>query len=193
MTETEIRNDLVSRMVTAIRSRDAIQQFLDIVHGRRDPEPTAIRLYLTTNASKRQLRVLDAAQMLENDVKIIHMLSRKTAFHNFLTRLFQVRLADHIDEINQGRLRSDPAVIAKILQRTGMNRRQCQYHRTQGAKWREYCMAFPGILCFIPFETQKFSFSPTSWAQPRRRRLCLVTFSSEDRVYARSLRRGESI
>ncbi|KAJ9493294.1 hypothetical protein H2202_011248 [Exophiala xenobiotica] len=163
MTETEIRNDLVSRMVTAIRSRDAIQQFLDIVHGRRDPEPTAIRLYLTTNASKRQLRIQDPAQMLENDVKFLSMLSRKTAFHNFLTRLFQVRLADHIDEINQGRLRSDPAIIAKILQRTGMNRRQCHYHRTQGAKWRKYCKAFPGILCFIPFETQKFGFSPKSW------------------------------
>ncbi|KAK5215682.1 hypothetical protein LTR72_011267 [Exophiala xenobiotica] len=76
MTETEIRNDLVSRMVTAIRSRDAIQQFLDIVHGRRDPEPTAIRIYLTTNASKRQLRIQDPAQMLENDVKFLSMLSR---------------------------------------------------------------------------------------------------------------------
>ncbi|KAK5263021.1 hypothetical protein LTR96_011536 [Exophiala xenobiotica] len=163
MTGTEISNDLVSRMVTAIQSRDAIQQFFDIVHGRREPEPTAIRINFTSNASERQLRVQDPAQMLENDVKIIRMLSRKTAFHNFLTRLFQVRLADHIDEINQGRLRSDPAVIAKILKRTGMNRRQCQYHRTQGAKWRVYRKAFPGILCFIPFETQRFGFSPTSW------------------------------
>ena len=163
MTGTEISNDLVSRMVTAIQSRDAIQQFFDIVHGRREPEPTAIRINFTSNASERQLWVQDPAQMLENDVKIIRMLSRKTAFHNFLTRLFQVRLADHIDEINQGRLRSEPAVIAKILKRTGMNRRQCQYHRTQGAKWRVYCKAFPGILCFIPFETQRFGFSPTSW------------------------------
>ncbi|KAK5262780.1 hypothetical protein LTR96_011734, partial [Exophiala xenobiotica] len=159
MTETEIRNDLVSRMVTAIRSRDAIQQFLDIVHGRRDPEPTAIRLYLTTNASKRQLRIQDPAQMLENDVKFLSMLSRKTAFHNFLTRLFQVRLADHIDEINQGRLRSDPAVIAKILQRTGMNRRQCQYHRTQGAKWREYCMAFPAFLPHLGLNLDEGDFA----------------------------------
>ncbi|KAK5290563.1 hypothetical protein LTR99_011084 [Exophiala xenobiotica] len=163
MTGTEISNDLVSRMVTAIQSRDAIQQFFDIVHGRREPEPTAIRINFTSNASERQLRVQDAAQMLENDLKIIQMLSRKTAFHNFLTRLFQVHLADHIDEINQGRLRSDPAVITNILKRTGMNRRQCQRHRTQGAKWRAYCKAFPGILCFIPFETQRFGFSPTSW------------------------------
>ncbi|KAK5262923.1 hypothetical protein LTR96_011624 [Exophiala xenobiotica] len=128
MTETEIRNDLVSRMVTAIRSRDVIQQFFDIVHGRREPEPTAIRIDLTTNASKRQLRIQDPAQMLENDVKSLSMLSRKTTFHDFLTRLFQVRLADHIDEINRGRLRSEAAVIAKILKRTGMTNRQYLYH-----------------------------------------------------------------
>ncbi|KAK5461849.1 hypothetical protein LTR55_011903, partial [Exophiala xenobiotica] len=163
MTEIEIRNDLVSRMVTAIRSRDAIQQFFDIVHGRRDPEPTAIRISLTTNTSKRQLWIQDPAQMLENDVKYLSMLSRKTTFHDFLTRLFQVRLADHVDEISRGRLRSEPAVIAKILQRTGMSKRQYLYHRDRGAKWREYCKAFPGILGFIPFQTQKFSFSSTSW------------------------------
>ncbi|KIW36900.1 uncharacterized protein PV06_11014 [Exophiala oligosperma] len=138
MTKTEIRKDLVSRMVTAIRSRDAFQQFCDIIHGRRDPEPTAIRIYLTTNASKRQLRIQDPAQMLENDVKSLSMLSRKTTFHDFLTRLFQVRLADHINEISRGRLRSEPAVIAKILQRTGMSKRQYLYHRDRGAKWREY-------------------------------------------------------
>ncbi|KAK5188615.1 hypothetical protein LTR96_011295 [Exophiala xenobiotica] len=159
MTATEISNDLVSRMVTAVQSRDAIQQFFDIVHGRREPEPTAIRINFTSNASERQLRVQDPAQMLENDVKFIRMLSRKTAFHNFLTRLFQVRLADHIDEINQGRLRSDPAVIAKILKRTGMNRRQCQYHRTQGAKWREYCMAFPAFLPHLGLNLDEGDFA----------------------------------
>ncbi|KAK5224213.1 hypothetical protein LTR47_009970, partial [Exophiala xenobiotica] len=163
MTETEIRNDLVSRMVTAIRSRDAIQQFFDIVHGRRDPEPTAIRIYLTTNASKRQLRIEDPAKMLENDVKFLSMLSRKTTFHDFLTRLFQVRLADDVDEISRGRLRSEPVVIAKILQRTGMSKRQYLYHRDRGAKWREYCKVFPGILGFIPFQTQRFGFSSTTW------------------------------
>ncbi|KAJ9493592.1 hypothetical protein H2202_010940 [Exophiala xenobiotica] len=163
MTEAEIRNDLVSRMVTAMRSRDAIQQFFDIVHGRRDPEPTAIRIYLTSNASKRQLRIQDPAQMLENDVKLLSMLSRKTTFHDFLTRLFQVRLADHVDEISRGRLRSEPAVIAKILQRTGMSKRQYLYHRDRGVKWREYCKAFPGILCFVPFHTQRYGFSSSSW------------------------------
>ncbi|KAK5188651.1 hypothetical protein LTR92_011333, partial [Exophiala xenobiotica] len=163
MTETEIRNDLVSRMVTAIRSRDAIQQFFDIVHGRREPEPTAMRINFTPNAAERQLRVQDPAQMLENDVKFLSMLSRKTTFHDFLTRLFQVRLADHINEISRGRLRSEPAVIAKILQRTGMSKRQYLYHRDRGAKWREYCKVFPGILGFIPFETQRFGFSSSSW------------------------------
>ncbi|KAK5215356.1 hypothetical protein LTR96_011347 [Exophiala xenobiotica] len=59
MTGTEISNDLVSRMVTAVQSRDAIQQFFDIVHGRREPEPTAIRINFTSNASERQLRVQD--------------------------------------------------------------------------------------------------------------------------------------
>ncbi|KAK5308788.1 hypothetical protein LTR93_012385, partial [Exophiala xenobiotica] len=125
-------------MVTAIRSRDAIQQFFDIVHGRREPEPTAMRINFTPNAAERQLRVQDPAQMLENDVKFLSMLSRKTTFHDFLTRLFQVRLADHINEISRGRLRSEPAVIAKILQRTGMSKRQYLYHRDRGAKWREY-------------------------------------------------------
>ncbi|KAK5203012.1 hypothetical protein LTR41_011236 [Exophiala xenobiotica] len=158
MTETEICKDLVSRMVAAIRSRDAIQQFFDIVHGRRDPEPTAIRINFTTNTSSGQRRIQDPAQMLENDVKIISMLSHKTTFHDFLTRLFQVRLADHIDEIKRGRLRSDAAIIDKILKRTGMSKRQYLYHRDRGAKWREYC-----ILCFIPFQTQRFGFSSTCW------------------------------
>ncbi|EXJ56203.1 uncharacterized protein A1O5_12659 [Cladophialophora psammophila CBS 110553] len=161
-TETEICNDLVSRMVAAIRSRDVIKQFFDIVQGRRDLEPTALQINFITSPSKRPLRQ-DPAQMLENDLKIISTLSRKTAFHDFLTRLFQVRLADHVNEINQGRLRSEAAVIAGILKRTGMSKRQYLYHRDRGAKWREYCKAFPGILCFIPFQTQRFGFSSTSW------------------------------
>nr|KAK5432400.1 hypothetical protein LTR18_011101 [Exophiala xenobiotica] len=84
MTGIEICNDLVSRMVAAIRSRDAIRQFFDIVHGRRDPEPTAIRINFTTNASTGKRRIQDPAQMLENDMRIISMLSRKTIFHDFL-------------------------------------------------------------------------------------------------------------
>ncbi|KAK5562489.1 hypothetical protein LTR43_011904 [Exophiala xenobiotica] len=163
MTEIEICNDLVSRMVAAIWSRDAIRQFFDIVHGRRDSEPTAIRINFTTNASTGKRRIQDPAQMLENDVRIISMLSRKTIFHDFLTRLFQVRLADHVDEMRRGRLRSESAIITGILQRTGMLRRQYLYHRDRGVKWREYCKAFPGILCFIPFHTQRYGFSSSSW------------------------------
>lgn len=36
--------------------------------------------------------------MLQNYVKIISILSRKLASHDFSTRWFQVRLVDHIDK-----------------------------------------------------------------------------------------------
>jgi hypothetical protein len=175
-TTTEICDDLVSRMVAAIRSRDNIKQFFDTIHGRRDLETTAFRIDSTTKQSARQLRIQGPAQILENDVKIIRMLSRKTTYHNFLIRLFQVRLANHIDEMKQGRLRNDTAVIENILQRTGMSRRQFSHHQGRGMKWREYCKAFPGILCFIPFQTHPFGFSSESWLNLDKEKFASLCF-----------------
>ncbi|KIW79844.1 hypothetical protein Z517_06459 [Fonsecaea pedrosoi CBS 271.37] len=162
MNETKDVTDLVSRMVAAIQSRDAIKQFFDIVQGRRDTEP-GFRMNSITSPSKRQIQSEDPTRMVENDMNVISMLSCKTAFHGFLTRLFQVRLADHVDKLKGDRLRSETAVIADILRRTGMSNRQYLYHREKGEKWRKYHKAFPGILCFIPVGNRRSGFSSSSW------------------------------
>jgi hypothetical protein len=159
----------VPQMIAALCSRDAIKQFFDIVRGRRDLEPTALRI----NLSKISSRSHGPTQMLEKDIKIIDMFSGKKAFYDFLTRLFQTRLAQHAEEVKQSRAREikqrceriQRGDIKKILKGTRMDERQYYHHRERGAKWREYREMFPGILAFILFQTQAFGFSATDWVR----------------------------
>ncbi|KAK5550141.1 hypothetical protein LTR46_011860 [Exophiala xenobiotica] len=154
MAENSVWSAPISQIAKAICSTAAIKQVFEIVRGHRDLELTALRMH----PSRHQSRSHDPTQRLKNDVQMINVFSRKSAFHDFLTRLYQGRLAQHAEEIKQSRERIQKGGIAKILQGTGMDKRQFFHHRERGAKWREYCKMFPGILSFMLFQTQAFVF-----------------------------------
>lgn len=165
----------VSQMVAALCSKDAIKQFFGIVRGRRDLEPTVLRVNFCKISSKSH----GPTQILEEDIKNIDMFSGKKAFYEFLTRLFQTRLAQHAEvvkqtrarEINQRCIRIQRGEIRKILKDTRMNERQYYHHRERGEKWREYCELFPGILAFILSQTQAYGFSATDWVRVKKTEL----------------------
>ncbi|KIW24823.1 uncharacterized protein PV07_10513 [Cladophialophora immunda] len=157
----------ISQMAKAICSRAAIKQFFEIVRGRRDLEPTALRMYPGKDVSRSH----NPTQMLQNDIAAINVFSKKGAFHDFLIRLYQARLAQHAEEVKrsreketgQSRERIPKGGIQKILQGREMDPRQFYHHRERGAKWRTYSEMFPGILAFLLFQTQAFEFSSTDW------------------------------
>ena len=153
------RNITISQMAAAIHHKDAIKQFFEIVRGRRDLEPTALQI----NRAKESPKTRDLSQILKHDIQVISGFSRKTAFHDFVTRLYQIRLAQHAEEMRQNRDRIRRGDIKKILQGTGMTERQYFHHRDKGKKWRKYCQRFPGILGFILFQTYGLKFSSTDW------------------------------
>ena len=159
MAENNVWIAPISQMAKAICSRAAIKQFFEIVRGRRDLEPTALRM----SPSKYLSRSHDPTQILKNDIQIINIFSRKTVFNEFLIRLYQARLARYSGEVKESRERIRKGDVPKILKDTGMEKRQYYHHRDKGVKWREYCKMFPGILGFILFQTQPFGFSSTDW------------------------------
>ncbi|OAP54093.1 hypothetical protein AYL99_11628 [Fonsecaea erecta] len=159
----------ISQMAKAICSRAAIEQFFAIVRGRRDIEPTALRM----SRGRDGLQSNDPTRMLQNDIAAIHVSYRKGGFHHFLVRLYQARLAQHAEElkrsreieIGQSRGRVPKGGIQKILQGTGMDSRQFHYHRERGTTWRTFSEMFPGILAFLPFQTHEFGFSSRDWVR----------------------------
>ncbi|KAK5202257.1 hypothetical protein LTR41_011999 [Exophiala xenobiotica] len=151
MAENSVWSAPISQIAKAICSTAAIKQVFEIVRGHRDLELTALRMH----PSRHQSRSHDPTQRLKNDVQMINVFSRKSAFHDFLTRLYQGRLAQHAEEIKQSRERIQKGGIAKILQGTGMDKRQFFHHRERGAKWREYCKMFPD---WVLLRTTDFDF-----------------------------------
>jgi hypothetical protein len=156
--ENDSCSTLVSQMVVALCSREAIEQFFDIVRGRRELEPTALRINCGTAPAKAL-----AAQILKNDIQIIGQFGRKANFNHYVTRLCQTRLAQHADDLKQNHYRLPKGSIDKIIRGTEMSKRQFWHHQVRGAKWQEYCKVFPGILGFIPFLSQASSLSSKDW------------------------------
>ena len=158
-------------MAEAICSKTAIVQFFEIVRGRRQLEPTAWRRSLTNGRTEGN----DPSQMLRRDAQIISVTSCKSAYHDFVTRLNQVRLAQHMEDVKRSweiefrrlRERIRKGEIENMLKGTKMSRRQFYHHPERGIGWRRYDELFPGILGFIPLQTQAFGFSSTDWVSMR--------------------------
>lgn len=155
--ENDVCSTLVSQMVAALCSREAIKQFFDIVRGRRELEPTALRINCGTAPAEA------LTQPLQNDIQIIGQFSRKTSFHQYVMRLYQARLAQHAGDLMQNHYRLPKGGINKIIQGTGMSKRQYFHHRDRGVKWQQYRKVFPGILGFIPLLSQAPSLSSADW------------------------------
>ncbi|KIW36171.1 uncharacterized protein PV06_11535 [Exophiala oligosperma] len=145
----DLSRRLISHLVEAIHSRDAILQFVEIIRGRRLIDPTVLR----TNQKDGGDSILNA----------LHKASNKTKYHQFLTRLFQARLAQDATKYMGSRHRLAKGKIEKILHGTGMSSRQYSHHRDRGRGWQRYQEVLPGILGFLLFQPHSFQFSSEDW------------------------------
>lgn len=143
-------------MAKSICSTAAIQQFFEIVRGRRLLELTALR----------EMKGDDYSRMHKDATKMAHSLSNKNDFTEFAFRLSQLRLARRHSGLKRaGSERIRRGLVKKICKDDGLDERRYHYYQERGQKWEEYCRRFPGILAFLLFKTQPFGFSSADWVR----------------------------
>lgn len=150
-----VETALISQMAKSICSAAAIKQFFRIVRGRRLLELTALRM----------IKGDDHSHIHKNAAQMVRSLSDKNDFIKFAVRLSQRRFAQHSNLKKNGRERIRRGLVQKISKEVGIGLRQYRCHQENGQKWEEYCKRFPGILCFILFQTQPFGFSSADWVR----------------------------
>lgn len=113
------------------------------------------------------MRVVDHGDLctrLVQRVQDIVTSERRSLLAKFMVRIHQVMLAEDIVSVNDGRLRTDPLVIKKVLKKTGWTRSVLNSHLTIGRKWKRLCSGYEGLLCFIFLEpSNPFNISPNKF------------------------------
>lgn len=144
----------VLKLVMAISSRAAFFQFHGLVAGARDRDTSVMRV----------VNHGDLCTRLVQRVQGIVTSERRSLLAKFMVRIHQVMLAEDIASVNDGRLRTDPLVIQKVLKKTGWTRSVLNSHLTIGRKWKRLCSGYEGLLCFIFLEpSNPFNISPSQF------------------------------
>ncbi|KAK5212205.1 hypothetical protein LTR41_002447 [Exophiala xenobiotica] len=144
----------VLKLVMAISSRAAFFQFHGLVGGARDRDTSVMRV----------VDHGDLCTRLVQRVQGIVASERRSVLAKFMVRIHQVMLAEDIASVNDGRLRTDPLVIKKVLKKTGWTRSVLNSHLTIGRKWKRLCSGYEGLLCFIFLEPNNpFNISPSQF------------------------------
>lgn len=122
----------VLRLATAIRGRDAVKQFCDLVSAKRDLQ-LYNRLFPKCTGAARRLVILGG---LRNTSKIVKYVN-------------QYLFAAEIEKGRDGALRVASNIKRDVVQASGLSAAQYDYHLRLGMKWRHICGVFEGLLCFI--------------------------------------------
>ncbi|KAK3936946.1 hypothetical protein QBC46DRAFT_461189 [Diplogelasinospora grovesii] len=135
--------------LAAIRSRPMIEQFCSLVRARRRPDTDNSRFNLSDDPIVRMTKRLQEI--------------RRSGDDQFFYRLSQLRLAEDIERIKQGRIKIDPGDMDKVLRDTGLSRSQYDYHSKEGRKWKKLCGFNEGLLCFFPLAGNSFGITLKSY------------------------------
>ncbi|CAH0051642.1 unnamed protein product [Clonostachys solani] len=135
------------RRVAAVQGGPAIRQFCSLIHTRRSRETEMGLLKVDSTGIERALEL----------TKRLRVLTGRTTFGAFLTRLVQYHIAEAVDNTKAGRLRADGAEIKKAMNKFGWKEaerpRFFQYLR-QGRSWRSICQEHVGLLSLIPLKAE---------------------------------------
>ncbi|KIW54625.1 hypothetical protein PV05_06974 [Exophiala xenobiotica] len=143
----------VLKLIAAIGSRVAIQQFITLVADRRDLSNTT-RMDTSGDPSSRAMQYAHRIKISE----------RKSMLERFLIRVNQVSFVQELDRSKNGRIRVDEKLLRVIEKRTGWSTPTLEHHRKMGNKWKRICGDFDGLLCFIFLDPKNpFSVLPEQY------------------------------
>jgi hypothetical protein len=143
----------VFKLVAAIGSRAAIQQFFTLVAEIRSPGNTAGVDAIGDSSARAIQRALR-----------IKTSERKSTLAKFLIRLDQVFLVQELNMSKGGRIRTDEKLLRKIEERASWSKATLEHQRKTGNKWNRVCGDYTGLLCFIFLDSENpFSLCPEDY------------------------------
>lgn len=145
--DTDPPSTITLRRVAAVQGGPAVRQLCFLIHTRRSRETEMGLLKVDSTGIERALEL----------TRRLRVLTGRTAFGAFLTRLVQYHIAEAVDDTKAGRLRADGAEIQKAMNKFGWKEaerpRFFQYLR-QGRSWRSICREHVGLLSLIPLKAE---------------------------------------
>ena len=131
--------------VTAIWSRRAIAQFLDLVKSTRD---------IHTHSSQIEVCVDQSARIIQC-IRRIKIAQKRSKLETFLLRLGQLHLIQEIESSRGRRIRTNPTDIKWIREKAGWTESEFKWQRQQGNLWKRLCQGNDWLLCFLFLEEDK--------------------------------------
>jgi hypothetical protein len=123
----------IEDLCKAICSKEAFQRLCSLVASWRDhPKP-----------------------LFESTLRLVQVIETMEIHSDFVTRLAKVKVAEAIEKENDGRLRTDPAIITKFVKENGWednkrNRQKIAEWSNEGRKWKRIIGKFDGLLSLVP-------------------------------------------
>ena len=150
----------VLKLVAAIWSRPAAQQFCSLIQSRRETE-----MHFSAPHG-------DMARISQH-IKIIETSQRRSGLEKFCVRLARLCLAKEIDRAKDGRLRADPALLKQIKDTNGWDKYTLNRHCDMGRKWARLLGDYQGLLCFIFLGKNAFGISSNSYLELKGQELAM--------------------
>lgn len=122
----------VFKLAAAIRSRDAVKQFFDLVSAKRNLQ-LYNHLFPKCAGAAERLVILQGIRNSSKTVKFVN----------------QYLFAAEIEKARDGGLRVSPNIKRDVMQASGLGPHQYDYHLRLGMQWKKICGVFEGLLCFI--------------------------------------------
>ncbi|KAF5695730.1 hypothetical protein FGLOB1_13961 [Fusarium globosum] len=146
----------VYKLVAAVRSTLAIEQFIEVVRQCRDPEI--------------KTRLTQARSSLAGAVELMKATDDHTKAPRLRVRLAQLNLSQQSEKEKTGPQKNHKAgFLDELAAKHGLTRPRLKHHLQEGGKWTSLCMSHDGLLPFIFLRSEKaLGITKEDWATVTR-------------------------
>ncbi|RKL23431.1 hypothetical protein BFJ72_g14498 [Fusarium proliferatum] len=146
----------VYKLVAAVRSTLAIEQFIEVVRQCRDPEI--------------KIRLTQARSSLAGAVELMKATDDHTKAPRLRVRLAQLNLSQQSEKEKTGPQKNHKAgFLDELAAKHGLTRPRLKHHLQEGGKWTSLCMSHDGLLPFIFLKSEKaLGITKEDWATVTR-------------------------
>ncbi|KAF5597254.1 hypothetical protein FPCIR_3681 [Fusarium pseudocircinatum] len=142
----------VYKLVAAVRSTLAIEQFIEVVRQCRDPEI--------------KTRLAQARNSLNGAVELMKATDDHTKAPKLRVRLAQLNLSQQSEKAKTGPQKNHKAgFLDDLAAKHGLTRPRLKHHLQEGGKWTSLCKSHDGLLSFIFLKSEKaLGITKEDWA-----------------------------